>query len=83
MFHPSEGAPRVVDHYTPHCGLQGVEDAHSIVKGQSHHQALLWQVAHMGDGSVMNPTASQHTYALWEELKRQEYALEQGTFHML
>ena len=69
MFHAHEGAPRVVDDGAFHCGLQGVEDAHAVVKGQSDYQALLWQVTHMGNGPVLHSTACQHSDGPQEELK--------------
>ena len=69
MFHACEGAPRVIDDGAFHCGQQCVEDAHAVVKGQSHHQALLWQIAHMGNGSVVHPTACQPIDGLQEERK--------------
>ena len=72
MLHACERAPCVIDDSAFHCGLQGVEDAHAVIKGQSHHQALLWQITHMGNGPVVHPTACQHNAGLQEEGNRED-----------
>ena len=58
MLHASERPAGVIHDTASQCGLDGIKDAQGVVKSQRRNQAFIWEVAYVGDGSVMHPTAS-------------------------
>ncbi len=57
MLHSCEGPSSVIHHGAPQSCLNGIEDAQGVVKGQSCYEAFIWEVAYVGDCSVMDSAA--------------------------